>query len=154
MAYGRPRSRRRGGPAGVASGEPTSWRVARPSTWRGRFIACGASSPGRSGPTATRAGAVESRSRAWLCCGWGRAIRRAMGETRGWPERARLLPAYVEIMLAVGGREEARDACVELGQIADEHQSAMLGAMTAYAWGAVALAGDDAGAALISLRRA
>ena len=82
------------------------------------------------------------------------AIRRAMGETRGWPERARLLPAYVEIMLAVGGREEARDACAELGQIAHEHQSAMLGAMAAHAWGAVALASDDAGAALISLRRA
>jgi DNA-binding CsgD family transcriptional regulator len=82
------------------------------------------------------------------------AIRQAVGETRERPQRARLLPAYVEIMLAVGGRDEARDAYVELEQIADGHQSGMLAAMAAHAWGAVDLAGGDAGAALISLRRA
>jgi DNA-binding CsgD family transcriptional regulator len=82
------------------------------------------------------------------------AIRRAVGETRERTQRARLLPAYVEIELAVGACEEACDACVELEQIADEHRSGMLGAMAAYAWGAVGLAGDDVGAALISLRRA
>ena len=42
------------------------------------------------------------------------AIRRVAGETTDRPTRAGLLPAYVEIMLAVGDVEEARGACREL----------------------------------------
>jgi ATP/maltotriose-dependent transcriptional regulator MalT len=77
-----------------------------------------------------------------------------MGETSERPARARLLPACVEIVLAVGELEEARGACAELEQIAGGHESAMLEAMAAYAQGAIDLTGGDAGAALISLRRA
>jgi DNA-binding NarL/FixJ family response regulator len=82
------------------------------------------------------------------------AIRRALGEASERPQRARLLPAYVEIMLAVAAAEEASDGCAELERIADGQESGMLGAMAAYARGAVALASGDARAAVILLRRA
>ncbi len=82
------------------------------------------------------------------------AIRRANAETTAPLKRAGLLPAYVEIMLAVGEIEEARSACRELEQIATSYESAMLGAMVAHARGAVELALGDAGAALVTLRRA
>jgi DNA-binding CsgD family transcriptional regulator len=82
------------------------------------------------------------------------AIRRAMGETSKPLKRARLLPAYVEIMLAVGDAEEARSACRELEEISARYQSEMLGAMVAHAEGAVDLAEGDARAALVALRRA
>ncbi len=42
------------------------------------------------------------------------AIRRALGETGGRLERAALLPAGVEILLAVGARDEAAALCREL----------------------------------------
>ncbi len=82
------------------------------------------------------------------------AIRRALGETTERPSRARLLPACVEIMLAVGDVREARDACLELGEISSDFQSGMLDAMAAHARGSVDLATGDDRAALISLRQA
>lgn len=82
------------------------------------------------------------------------AIRRAVTETVRSLERATLLPAYVEIMLATGDVDAADDACRELEAIAGEEQSEALGAMAAFARGAVALAGGDAASALIALRRA
>lgn len=82
------------------------------------------------------------------------AIRRVVGETTERPKRARLLPAYVEIMLAVGDVQEARGACRELGEISAGFQGGMLAAMVAQARGAVDLAGGNAGAALVALRRA
>jgi DNA-binding NarL/FixJ family response regulator len=82
------------------------------------------------------------------------AIRRAVGETTDALKRARLLPAYVEIMLAVGDSEEARGACHELQEISVRYESGMLDAMVAHARGAVDLADGDARAALIELRRA
>ncbi|MBA3473656.1 MAG: helix-turn-helix transcriptional regulator [Rubrobacter sp.] len=82
------------------------------------------------------------------------AIRRVVGETTERPKRARLLPAYVEIMLAGGDVQEARSACRELGEISVGFQSGMLGAMVAHARGAVDLADGDARAALVALRHA
>jgi len=82
------------------------------------------------------------------------AIRRVMSETTNPLRRAGLLTAQVEIMLALGEREEAREACRELGSIADAFESGMLGAMAAQARGAVDLAEGDAQDALSSLRRA
>ena len=82
------------------------------------------------------------------------AIRRAVGETTEPLLRAVLLPALVEIMLAVGDIEEARRACDELGQIAAGGERAMLDAMAAQARGAVELAEGDAQAALVSVRHA
>jgi DNA-binding CsgD family transcriptional regulator len=82
------------------------------------------------------------------------AIRRAVGETTDPLKRARLLPAYVEIMLAVDDAREARSAYRDIGEISARFGSCMLGAMVAHAEGAVALAEGDARAALLALRRA
>jgi DNA-binding CsgD family transcriptional regulator len=81
------------------------------------------------------------------------AIRRVVGETTLPLKRARLLPAYVEIMLAVGDVEEARTACRELAEISALYESGMLGAMVAHAEGAVDLTEGNARAALLPLRR-
>ena len=59
------------------------------------------------------------------------AIRRALGEAVAPPDRARLLPAQVEILLARGEVDEARAAAVELTRIADGQESRMLAAMAA-----------------------
>ena len=82
------------------------------------------------------------------------AIRRAMKETTEPLHRVRLLPAYVEIVLASGDLQDARDACRELEQIATSADARALRAMAAYARGAVDLADGKADAALVSLRRA
>ena len=82
------------------------------------------------------------------------AIRRVVDETTPPLKRAKLLPAYVEIMLAVGDAREARSACQELQEISIRYESAMLDAMVAHAQGAVDLNEGDARAALLSLRRA
>src|SRR6266511_923116 len=80
------------------------------------------------------------------------AIRRILGETTEPLQRAGLLPAYAEIMLAVGDIEETRGACRELAEIAAASERAMLEAIAAHARGAVELAEGDARAALVPLR--
>ena len=82
------------------------------------------------------------------------AIRRAVGETDDPLQRARLLPACVEIMLATGDVDEANRACGELAALSAGYESGMLGAMAAHARGAVELARGDARGALVALRRA
>ena len=82
------------------------------------------------------------------------AIRRVAGETTQPLKRARLLPAYVEIMLAVGDLQAAHGACRELEEVSEAHEVEVLGAMVAQARGAVSLAEDDARAALVALRHA
>jgi ATP/maltotriose-dependent transcriptional regulator MalT len=82
------------------------------------------------------------------------AIRRVVGEAIEQLKRARLLPAYVEIMLYVGDAEEARSACRELEEISARYESGMLDAMVAHAEGAVDLAEGDTRAALLALRQA
>jgi DNA-binding CsgD family transcriptional regulator len=82
------------------------------------------------------------------------AIRRALTEAVDAGRRARLLPAYVEIVLALGDVEAARGASTELESLAAGHEGDALGATAAQARGAVELAGGDAGAALVALRRA
>jgi DNA-binding CsgD family transcriptional regulator len=118
-------------------------------------------------------GAAEEAYREATRCGWepqpglsqlrlarGRrdsaaaAIRRATGEASDPLKRAGLLAACVEIMLAVGDREEARNASRQLDEIVADHESEMLAAMAEYARGAVDLAEGDPRAALTPLRRA
>ena len=82
------------------------------------------------------------------------AIRRAEAATANPVERARLLPAFVEIMLAAGEVESARRACLELEEVVAGFESAMLDGMVAYARGAVYLAADEPREALVALRRA
>jgi DNA-binding CsgD family transcriptional regulator len=82
------------------------------------------------------------------------AIRRALGETDDRLERARLLPAQVQIALAIGEVGEAGSACRELAELSAGAEGGMLGAMAAHAEGAVQLARGDAAAALVALRHA
>ena len=82
------------------------------------------------------------------------AIRRVVAETSAPPLRAGVLPAAVEIMLAIGDIEAARVACEELEELAARWTGTMIGATVAHARGAVALADGDAGTALVTLREA
>jgi ATP/maltotriose-dependent transcriptional regulator MalT len=82
------------------------------------------------------------------------SIRRITAETTDRWRRAGLLPAYVEIMLAVGEVDEARGACAELAEICEEFDSEMLRAMHTAARGQVDLAAGDPKGALANLRRA
>ncbi len=82
------------------------------------------------------------------------AIRRSLSATADRLQRPRLLPAYVEIMLAVGDLEAGRGACRELEGIARSTNTGVLRALAGHARGAVELAAGDAGAALGWLRPA
>ena len=82
------------------------------------------------------------------------AIRRASAEISDPLKRAALLPAHVEIALAVGELDDARAACAELHSLAARYKSRMLTAMVAHADGATGLAKGDAASALAHLRAA
>jgi ATP/maltotriose-dependent transcriptional regulator MalT len=82
------------------------------------------------------------------------AIRRVLSQTAEPMPRAGLLPAYVEIMLAVGDLDESRRASRELEEITEHYRGGTLGATAAQTRGAVALAEGDAEAALVALREA
>ena len=82
------------------------------------------------------------------------AIRRVVDEAQGGPERARLLPAYVEILLASGDPASARSAAEELAATADDLDAPFLRATSAHAIGAVLLAEGEAHAAHAALRDA
>lgn len=81
------------------------------------------------------------------------AIRRVMDEAQS-RRRSRVLPAYVDIMLAVDDVQAARVAADELSEIAAKLDAPLLCAVAAQAEGAVLLAEGDARAALDALRRA
>jgi DNA-binding CsgD family transcriptional regulator len=81
-------------------------------------------------------------------------IRRVIVETQTAAERSAILPACVEIMLAVGDIEAARGACGELEALAVGQERGTLGARAAHARGAVELAAGNASSALTSLRHA
>ncbi|HEX4339007.1 MAG TPA: response regulator transcription factor [Polyangiaceae bacterium] len=82
------------------------------------------------------------------------AIRRLVDATVVPLERARLLPAFVEISLAANDVAGARSGSDELMRIATSNGGEVLEAMAAHARGAVALAAGDARAAVPCLRRA
>jgi len=82
------------------------------------------------------------------------AIRRFVGETTMPLRRAGILPAYVEIMLAVGDLDLARAACRELEETAQEFDCEALQAMAAQSRGLIAAADGRASDALIELRHA
>lgn len=82
------------------------------------------------------------------------AIRRVVGNATDHSQRAKLLAAQVEIMLAAGELGEARSACRELQAIAEDLDAAALDAMAAHAAAAVRIADGDARAGLPLLRRA
>jgi ATP/maltotriose-dependent transcriptional regulator MalT len=82
------------------------------------------------------------------------AIRRVVGEIRQPLQRAALLPAYAEIMLAVGDAEEAAGASRDLDELAASTERPMLAALASQVRGAVELDAGDPQAALEALRRA
>lgn len=82
------------------------------------------------------------------------AIGRVVDETRDPMSRARVLPAYVEIMLAADDVAAARAAADELEEIAGQLKAPFLNAVAATAAGAVLLAEGDTQAALARLRNA
>lgn len=82
------------------------------------------------------------------------AIRRAVDETKEPRARAKVLPAYVEIMLIVNDMRAARSGAAELSEIAASLDAPVLHAAAAHARGAVLIAEGEAGAALEVLRHA
>jgi ATP/maltotriose-dependent transcriptional regulator MalT len=82
------------------------------------------------------------------------AIRRALVEAVHPLARARLLPAYVDILLARPDVAAAREGAEELQEIAEAYDTAALHARSAYARGAVDLADGAPTEALAALRRA
>jgi DNA-binding CsgD family transcriptional regulator len=81
------------------------------------------------------------------------AIRRVVDEAQPL-NRATMLPAYVEIMLAADDRGAARDAADELAAISADLEAPLLEAMSAAATGTVLLEEGDPGAALEASHRA
>jgi DNA-binding NarL/FixJ family response regulator len=82
------------------------------------------------------------------------ALRRSLAETTHHLKRSRLLPAYIEVMLAVGETDEAGRAHAELAGIASACASDVLDAMVHQWRGAILLALGDPAAAVASLRQA
>lgn len=82
------------------------------------------------------------------------AIRRLVEEEHDRVTRPKVLPAYVEIMLAAGDVPAARVAADELSEIAGDLGAPFLRAIAAHALGAVLLGESDARAALAALRHA
>jgi DNA-binding CsgD family transcriptional regulator len=82
------------------------------------------------------------------------AIRRVMDEAGDQAARSRLLPAYVEIMLAANDVPAARAGADELAGIAEQLGAPLLRAMAAHARGSALLAEGDGRAALAALRGA
>ncbi len=82
------------------------------------------------------------------------SIRRVLDETRGPMSRSRVLPAYVEIMLAVDDVAAARGGADELAEIAGQLDAPFLHACAANTMGAVLLAEGNMQTALARLRDA
>ena len=82
------------------------------------------------------------------------ASRRVLDEASGVVTRSKLLPAHVEIMLAVGDVAAARVAADELGAVAASRRVPLLDAFADHARGAVLLAEGDPRGACTTLRRA
>lgn len=81
-------------------------------------------------------------------------IRREREEAGTLAARADVLPAVVDIMIAIGDLESARTGVVELEDIAGHLKAPILNALASQARGAVLLAEGDPRAALQPLRRA
>jgi DNA-binding CsgD family transcriptional regulator len=81
-------------------------------------------------------------------------IKRALVEASDVRQKARVLPAAVDVLLAAGDVPAAAQAAHELANIADEYDTIALHALAAYAAGAVRLAEGAPEQASAPLRRA
>jgi DNA-binding NarL/FixJ family response regulator len=82
------------------------------------------------------------------------ALERAVAEPHEPTERARLLAAYVEVLLSLRRTDDAVAAAEQLREAAAASGSPVLGAIAGRALGAIQLARGDAAAALSHLRAA
>jgi DNA-binding CsgD family transcriptional regulator len=82
------------------------------------------------------------------------AMARVADEARGLVERSKVLPAYVEILLAADDFSAARIAADELAGIAASVDTPLLRAVAAFAQGSVLVAEGDAGGGCSVLRDA
>ena len=82
------------------------------------------------------------------------AVRRLLAEAGTSVARSRVLPAAVDVFLAVRDTEAARKCAVELDALASSFGSDVVAASAATAWGRVELASNDPAGALPYLRRA
>jgi DNA-binding CsgD family transcriptional regulator len=82
------------------------------------------------------------------------AVRRLVAETRDPVGKCRVLPAAVDVLLAVEAVEQARTVAEELEDVASAAGSTAMQAFSAYASGAVQLASGDPSGALPYLRKA
>lgn len=82
------------------------------------------------------------------------AISRAVETTADPVDRTKLLPAYVEIMLAAGEIQSASRAAAELEAVANQVEMDLFHGLAGHAGGAVELANGNARRALVLLRRA
>ncbi len=82
------------------------------------------------------------------------ALRRLLSTTTVQWQRARFLPAFVEIALSASELDDARAAARELDEMAHSFGSDILRAMAAHAHGAVLVAAGDLRAAIEPLRHA
>ncbi len=82
------------------------------------------------------------------------SIRNTLRETKDIKKRAELLPAVVNIMIAVKKNEEALEAAKELGEITQKFDAPYLNAMSSYCQGAVFLAEGNFQPALEYLQKA
>ena len=82
------------------------------------------------------------------------AVRRLLTEAGPAVARSRLLPAAVDVLLAVHDTDAARQCATELDEIAGSFGSDVLAAAAASAWGSIELASGDPGGALPYLRKA
>ena len=94
----------------------------------------------------------------WVACGQVDAARgaidRLLAEGGGPVQRCRLLPAAVDVLLASGDIERAREEAGEFASLASAFDSVALEAMAAHESGVVELAAGDASGALPYLRKA
>jgi ATP/maltotriose-dependent transcriptional regulator MalT len=82
------------------------------------------------------------------------AVRRLVAETTDPVGKCRVLPAAVDVLLAVDALEEARAVAAQLDQVASAAGSVAMLAFSAYASGAVELSSGDPSGALPYLRKA
>ncbi len=82
------------------------------------------------------------------------AMQRVMAGTTDSLQKARFLPAFIEILLAVGNLDAARSASCELDAIAAKYNTDVIHAMAAHARGAICLTSDNAQAAIEPLQSA
>jgi DNA-binding CsgD family transcriptional regulator len=82
------------------------------------------------------------------------AVERMVAEVGGPVQRTRMLPASVDVLLATGHVERAREVATELDTLATSFGCLCLEAAAALADGAVELAAGDASGALPYLRKA